>query len=334
MTRPPKLTSSERSERLCALIPEVIASDGVAKLSELSQRFDYPAEMLKSDLENIFPYVAPWPRTPDLLPKIGFQGDTIIISNADFIRKPPQLTWEEALSLYTSVTAVLGAAVLDSNDLRSAAEKLRTVLEAKSKLENFERILRVDAAEAIPEQIWLDIQRALREKRKLRIKYYSFGRGQTSDRDVDIYDIFAKRGNWHIKCWCHRAQALRTFRCDQIEQAELLDEHFQESPDLASAKNKIYHPRASDPRATLRLKPEAVWVTEAYDIEHREQLPDGSLEVRLVVGNERFLEYLLLLLGSSAELISYAAPEASESMPTDLAVQATRKILTRYQKSS
>lgn len=75
-------------------------------------------------------------------------------------------------------------------------------------------------------------------------------------------------------------------------------------------------------------------MTEAYDIEHREQLPDGSLEVRLVVGNERFLEYLLLLLGSSAELISYAAPEASESMPTDLAVQATRKILTRYQKSS
>jgi len=334
MTRPEKLTSHERFERLLALIPEVVAAGGVARLSDLSQRFEYPVAMLKSDLKDILPYVAPWPRTYELLPKIGFQADTVVIENIDFFGQPAQLTWEEALRLYTSVTAVLDAGVSDSDAMKNAAQKLRTVLEAKSRLEDFERIMKVDAAEDIPEPIWQDIQRALRHKRKLRIKYYSFGRGQTSDREVDLYSIFTRRGSWHIKCWCHRAQALRTFRCDQIKQAELLDDHFEESPSLAASENKIYHPKDTDPRATLRLQPEAVWVTEAYDMEHSQQLPDGSWEVRLAVGNQRFLDYLLLLLKGSVELLAYAVPGDSPSQPVDLAAQATRKILARYQASS
>jgi len=335
-----KLTAEERFERLFTLVPEVVKSGGIASLSELSQRFEYPLESLKSDLKDIMRFVAPWPRTFDLLPQIGIEGDTVIIANADFFKQPPQLAWEEALSLYTSAAAVLGARLPSSDDLKSAAEKLRRVLEAKSNLENFERILGVDVAEEIPDEIWSDILVALRERRKLRINYYSFGKGKSSVREVDIHGVFVRRESWHISCWCHRAQDVRIFKCDQIEHSELLDEQFQESANLSFSENKIYQAQASDARVNLKLKPEAFWVTQAYDIEHQKELPDGSLEVRLAIGNKRFLEYLLLLLGNSAELMDSSAPSSpddspaddspSDDIPSDLASQAVGKILARY----
>ena len=320
-----KLSSEERFERLLTLVPEVIRQGGTANLSELAQRFDYPRKRLRQDLNEILRYVAPWPRTPDLLVDLQVSGDTVTIANADFLARPPQLTAEEALGLYASASAVLAAKLSANEQLQSAAEKLRTALSFRSRLANFERVLQVDVAAEIPTAVWDDLQTALRERRRLQFQYHSFGKGSGSPRKVDVHGIFARYGSWHVVCWCHRAQAMRVFRGDQIAHTALLDERFDELPEAERPANQIYHAQPSDPRVVLRLAPEAAWAAQAYDSELQRTLPDGRLEVRLAIGNRRFLEYLLLLLGSAAELAD-SPPE----IPRDLAEQALVRMLARY----
>ena len=67
-------------------------------------------------------------------------------------------------------------------------------------------------------------------------------------------------------------------------------------------------------------------MAEAYHSEHQATLPDGRLEVRLAIGNRRFLEYLLLLLGPALELVE-SPPEISGELTT----QAAARILARYE---
>ena len=191
-----KLSSEERFERLLTLVPEVLKQGGTASLSELAQRFDYPQARLRQDLNEVLRYVAPWPRTPDLLVDLQINGDTVTIGNAGFLARPPKLTTEEALSLYASASAVLAAKLSANEQLRTAAEKLQAALSARSRLASFERVLQVDVAAEIPESIWDDLQTALRQRRRLQLKYYSFGKGAASSREVDVHSIFARHGSW------------------------------------------------------------------------------------------------------------------------------------------
>ncbi len=333
-----KLSSEERFERLLTLVPQVIKAGGTASLSELSERFEYPLARLKADLKGILRYVAPWPRTYEWLLQVNILGDTVSIENAEFFERPPQFSWEEALGLYTSASAVLGAKMSANQNLLSAARKLKSALEARAQLSDFERVLQVDVAEEIAPQIWSDILEALRARRRLRIKYYSFGRGQTSRREVDVHAVFVRGSSWHMGCWCHQAQAVRIFKCDQIEQAELTGETFEPRPELDFSPGQIYQAEPGDARVVLRLLPDAFWVIQAYDTEDSRLLDDGSLEVTLAVGNERFMKYLLLLVGSSAELLAGTSggadvSDGANAVPSDLAVATVDEILGRYQNS-
>lgn len=329
-----KLSAEDRFERLLTLVPQVIKAGGTASLSELSERFEYPLARLKADLKGILRYVAPWPRSYEWLLQVNISGDTVTIENAEFFERPPQLSWEEALGLYTSTSAVLGARMSANENLLSAARKLKSALEARAQLSDFERVLQVDVAEEIAPQIWEDILEALRARRRLRIRYYSFGRGRTSQREVEVHAVFVRGSSWHMGCWCHQAQAVRIFKCDQIELAELADETFEPRPELDFSPGQIYQAQPGDARVVLRLLPDAFWVTQAYDIEQSRLLEDGSLEVTLAVGNERFLKYLLLLVGSSAEVLaSDGAAAGGADIPGDLAVATVDDILRRYQNS-
>ena len=59
----------------------------------------------------------------------------------------------------------------------------------------------------------------------------------------------------------------------------------------------------ADLLATLRLAPEARWVSEYYPIEDTKELRGGGLTVRLRVGDPAWLTRLMLRLGASAELV-------------------------------
>jgi predicted DNA-binding transcriptional regulator YafY len=78
------------------------------------------------------------------------------------------------------------------------------------------------------------LRQGLREQRRVRIAY-ARADGTSSDRVVQPLGLVFWGYRWHLAAWCEVREALRTFRVDRIQAAELL-EAFQptEGHDLES----------------------------------------------------------------------------------------------------
>jgi len=115
-------------------------------------------------------------------------------------------------------------------------------------------------------------------------------------------------GMTYLDAWCHSAEAPRLFRIDRIAAAEVTDQPVEtpvEAPRDLSAG--IFTQSEDTAPVTLRLAPEARWVVEYYPVEAVRQEDDGTLEVDLLVADDRWLLRLLLRLAPHASVVSPAA---------------------------
>lgn len=69
------------------------------------------------------------------------------------------------------------------------------------------------------------LNRAIKEKRKVKINYYSFSKGNI-DRIIRPYDLFLYNSGWGCAAFCELRQDLRHFELKRINKMELLDETF------------------------------------------------------------------------------------------------------------
>lgn len=69
------------------------------------------------------------------------------------------------------------------------------------------------------------LNRAIKEKRKVKINYYSFTKGNI-DRIIRPYDLFLYNSGWGCAAFCELRQDLRHFELKRINKMDLLDETF------------------------------------------------------------------------------------------------------------
>ena len=67
------------------------------------------------------------------------------------------------------------------------------------------------------------LTRAIKEKRKVKINYYSFSNGN-QDRTIRPYDMFLYDTGWGCAAFCELRNDLRHFELKRINKIELLDE--------------------------------------------------------------------------------------------------------------
>lgn len=105
----------------------------------------------------------------------------------------------------------------DKEKLQILADKVRGVyfdshnerLELKDNIKNSYNIL----------------TRAIQEKRKVKINYYSFTNG-SQDRIIRPYDMFLYNTGWGCVAYCELKNDLRHFELKRINKIELLEEKF------------------------------------------------------------------------------------------------------------
>ncbi len=128
----------------------------------------------------------------------------------------------------------------------------------------------------------------------------------------------------YLDAWCHSAEAPRLFRIDRIAAAEVTDRPVEtpvEAPrDLSEG---IFAQSEDTTSVTLRLAPAARWVIEYYPVEAVRTEPDGTLEVDLLVADDRWLMRLLLRLAPHARVVS--PPTYAEEF-----TRTTRETLALY----
>jgi len=214
------LNATDRLRRLLAVIPWVVDKGG-ASLSEISSHFDYPTEQLVTDLEEVLFMVGVHPFTPECLVDVFISDGFVEISYADWFRKPLHLSQEEMFRLIVAGKSV--SEYLDTDELGSLEKGLMKLAAASGTTVG-------DAVEVnlgMQDRGVLEIfKEAKRENRRLKIKYYSYGRNEENSREIDIYRLFADKGHWYAEAYCHRAEESRIFRLDRVGQVESTDQFY------------------------------------------------------------------------------------------------------------
>ena len=70
------------------------------------------------------------------------------------------------------------------------------------------------------------LTRAIKEKRKVKILYYSYGKGE-NERVIDPAEMFLFQDGWYCAAYCERKKDIRHFELKRIIKYELLDEKFE-----------------------------------------------------------------------------------------------------------
>jgi predicted DNA-binding transcriptional regulator YafY len=170
------------------------------------------------------------------------------------------------------------------------------------------RRVEIEPSAAGPSDIMEVVNRGLRERRVVRLEYYTSSRDELTSRLVEPYLLFDSHGSWYLEAYCRRAEAQRTFRLDLVRSAELTDDGFEPRADVDLGARRTgaltvfpEHPhwaRVAFPRAKRRS-------LEEQGLEIR-AMQDGRVEARIPYLDERWLVREVLRHAGDAVVV---APE-------------------------
>jgi proteasome accessory factor C len=266
--------------------------------------------------------------TPGYYPHdlIDFDADSydrgeIRLTEARGMTRPLRLGTREAVTLLAALSAMV--ADLGPTFEPEQAEVLRSTL-AKLTAATGEAAGAVDVRLAVdgrPEVV-AAIRRALATGRRLRIRYVNAS-DVTSDRDVDPLRMTTSDERSYLQAWCLRAGDERLFRLDRVLAAEVLDAPAEPHPGAGRGATAEFRFDLTGDVATLHLRSTGRWVAETVPVEAVRNLPDGSFEVDVRVGQRAFLRSLLLQ--AADDVLGVRPPEVAR----DVAARA-RAALAAY----
>ena len=248
-----------RMQRLLSMVPWIAAHDGPT-LDEVCARFDLTAKELAADLEVMWLVGLP-PYTPDALIDVVQEGDRVWIHFADVFDAPQRLTPDQAVALLTAGASVLALPGADADGaLARGVAKLAAVLGVDA-----DQVLDVDLGGGGADV--LDVLRtAVAEHRRVHLDYYSYGRDERTERDVDPYLVHAEDGSLYVLGHCHLAQARAPVPGRPHRQRHAPRRAVRPARRPAP-RSGCSSPTPTIPRVVLDLAAAAAWVAEAYPVE-------------------------------------------------------------------
>jgi len=301
--------AKDQVARLLTLVPFLHAR-GQVRLDEAAAALDVPAAQLVKDLKVLLMCGLPGGFPDDLIDVDldaleGPEADGVIrVSNADYLARPLRLNPTEATAIIVALRALRNGA---KDETREVVDRALAKLEAAAA--EGTAAPRIDPGDAGADAdlalLGVKLQAAADAGRQVLLSYYVPSRDEESERRVDPRGVVNAHGFAYLDAWCHSAEAPRLFRLDRIDRAEVLDDPIETPPEAPRDLADGLFARAADTvRTTIRLDPAARWVVEYYPVEAVRPQPDGSLEVDLLVAEERWLTRLLMRLAPHARVLS------------------------------
>lgn len=291
--------ATERLSRLLAMVPYLVGRQGIP-LAEAAAEFGISERQLVKDLELLFVCGTPG-HLPDDLIEADWDDGHVYLGNVETIARPLRLGVDEALALLVGLRALADVPGLHDRDaLDRTLAKLET---AAGDAAGASRHVAVQVDGQVGPLA--EVRSALATGRRLHLTYFVPTRDETTERDVDPMGILMVDGRWYLEGWCHRAEEVRLFRLDRVEEVSVLDLP-AEVPSTAVRRDldeALFRPSPQDTLVTMELGPGASWVVDYYPVESVEHLAGGRTQVRLRVGDERWLQSLVLRLGGEARVL-------------------------------
>ncbi|MEV8451864.1 WYL domain-containing protein [Streptomyces sp. NPDC052095] len=308
----------DQTRRMLSLVTYLRERPG-AHVQDVARAFGITEDELISDLD-VLPMCGTSFRGGDLL-DIDTDGDRIWWHNPDDVAEPLRLAADEATALLVAARAVAtlpGLRESDRQALLRATAKLETAAGETGAASS-----RLSVTFESEGGVFAEVDRAISERRRLWLRYYSPARDELTEREVDPIRLFAV-GHTYMEAWCRSSEDRRTFRLDRVAAIRLLDEPAAPPElELRDLSAGLVQPAAEDPEVIVEVGPGGRWVAEYYPHDSAEELPDGGLRIALRTPDPASLRRLALRLGGEGRIVS--PPELARS-----ARDAARAALAGY----
>lgn len=317
-------TAPDQVARLLALVPYLLAR-GEVRLEEAAAHFDTDADQIERDLRVLF-MTGLSPGLPGDLIEVdleALEGDRLIrVDNAEYLARPVRFAPAEATALVVALRTMLDTAPEDARDV---VERTLRKLEQVAGTDRAELLaMHVQAQPGEGSELLPTIEGAIDRGHQLEITYHVPTRDEQSSRLVDPRGVARMEDVLYLDAWCHTAQGDRVFRVDRILAAREVGTSVADATARPRDLTEGWFSDEDTTVVTLRLQPQARWVTEYYPVQAQRSGPGNTLDVDLAVAGEAWLRQLVLRLAPHASVVS--PPEFAESF----AISA-REALNRYQ---
>ncbi|MDP9430451.1 MAG: WYL domain-containing protein [Actinomycetota bacterium] len=308
--------------RLLALVPYLTARPQGVPLAEVARDFGVPERQLRRDMELLWMCGLPGYGPGDLI-DLAFEGDRVRVTFTAGMVRPLRLTTDEAVALVVALRTLLELPGLAEREAVSRA--LAKVSAAAGHAA--ERVSPVALSVDAKEQALAVVREGLERGRALHLHYYVPTRDERTERTVDPLQLLLVDGRSYLEAWCRRAEGLRLFRLDRVDDVEVLDEPSAPPPGvhLRNVDAGLYRPEPGSPVVRLRLARTARWVAEYYPVEDVREVqdPPGGLAVAVRTADLAWARRLVASLGGAATVDEPA--ELAAAVAAD-----ARAALTRY----
>lgn len=294
-----------------------LAERGSASTQEMADHFGLTVRELVSDLT--LASMCGASQDPLDLIDLWVDEDEVHIGVPKYFERPLRLTVPEASTLVVSAALARQLPGVDSDGaLARAVAKIAaaTGLDVEGSI----------AVDIDVPPLLEPLAQAIESEEEVEFGYWSVASGELQQRRVVPVETFREQDHWYLRAFDLDAAAERTFRLDRME--TLASAGRARKVELAP-RSHWFSSSVDAREVVLHVDPALLWMLERYplvEIEHSTTAP-GSAKlrrvVRMVVSSERWLERLLLRLGSHAEVVEPIQWQ-------DLARRTARLVLARY----
>lgn len=277
--------------RLLMVVPWLI-KQREAPIGELERRFAIAPAQLVKDMEALNEvdfFVSPEQRF-----SVEITGERVRVLEApNFPSMPGFLPFEGLACLVAAKTAL--ELNPEASDLRSAVEKLEGAMipDAAQSL----RILSGTGATWVNE-----LREWATDRRVVKMRYRSTDKGETSDREVEPWQVYQWMGSWYLWGYSRTKGEPRRYRVDGIQRARATGETFV-PPRRVPPPPTAYRPRPDDHRVVFSIRPQAQWITEHYPMEKLSEDRDGAVRAVFHTRDPQVAARLALRLGPNMMIV-------------------------------
>ncbi len=303
-------TSSDRLQRLLALVPYVVSRKAVG-LSETAAAFGVSERELVDDLNMLWcvELRAPDPYCPI---DLSYEGGEIVVSQAESMDRPLRLGVDEASALLVALRMLAEVGqVVSVPSLAEGSALSRTIakLEAaagEAAAPSAQVAVQVD--QHAERSVAAQLREALAAGRRVHLSYYVPGRDEATERDVDPMRLLVVEGRTYLEGWCRRAEGVRVFRLDRVLAVKVLAvaAEVPREAEPVDVDSGLFRPSPSDLRVVIELSPYGRWVAEYYPCEEVTELGEGRLRVILRTPDSEWVRRLALRLGEDGRVVGPA----------------------------
>jgi proteasome accessory factor C len=286
-------------------------------VKELARKCGCTEKELLEDLDFLLGVGSP-PFAPDDFLDLYVEGDRVHVALHQSFSRPPRFTESEAAALAAAARALGGEG-------RGRAVKALRDSVPRDRRASFDELAgRIYAGDPPAKDSVLGrLQRAIAERRAVRLAYHSASRAADTERVVHPYTLAQRFGHWYL--YGHdsaRGKAL-AFRLDRIRECTATDEHFDPPGEAELARARLFSESQGEPPRVRVAAAAVAWAVSRPGVRLVKKADRGGAVVELPGASAEWATRFALSLGGDAQVIG--PPAARRHF-----AEAVRRSLARY----